>query len=61
MKKVLTPQQAYKIITKLAKAQGITISAYVESCGVRRDSVHKWQNKKTGTINLNMAQKLGIV
>lgn len=61
MKKNITPAQVYEIIAARAKKKGQSPSAYVIERGVSRYVLSKWKHKKTGTINLDMAQKLGIV
>ena len=61
MKKVLTPSEAYKIVEKLAKKEGVATSRYVMNRGMDRASVSKWRKKESGTITLEMAQRLGIV
>jgi len=62
MKKNLTPAEAYLIVKKLAKKEDISIRQYIMKRGVKHQgSVSKWQRKTTGTINLDMAQRLGIV
>jgi hypothetical protein len=61
MTKILSPDEAYKRLGKLASKQKMSISAYAISRGVRKDIVTKWKGKHTGTIALDKAQMLGIV
>lgn len=60
MKNKLSPQQAYKKLTKIATGCGLTVSAYAESKGISKSTVSRWKNKSEGKVLLDTLVQLGI-
>jgi hypothetical protein len=61
MSKSITPSEAYKIVARLAKAEGQTPGGYAEKRGISRSCICRWKKKIKGTINLDTADALGLL